>query len=109
MNSSLTDGGRLVILNSISLNEKGKGITMPTVVTSAKCQVVIPKKERERVGIKPGSRVVVEAVDDHIEIRPLPDDPVEHFCGYFKKGSSLTGALLEERRKERRREDKKSS
>ena len=82
---------------------------MPTVVTSAKCQVVIPKKERERVGIKPGTRVVVEAVDDHIEIRPLPDDPIEHFCGYFKKGSSLTGALLEERRKERRRENKKRS
>ena len=77
---------------------------MPTVVTSAKCQVVIPKKERERVGIKPGTRVVVTAVDDHIEIRPLPDNPVEHFHGIFEAGSSLTKALLEERRKERKRE-----
>jgi AbrB family looped-hinge helix DNA binding protein len=42
---------------------------MPTVLTSAKCQVVIPKKERDRLGIKPGTRVVVTAVDDHIEIR----------------------------------------
>jgi len=109
VNSGLTDDRRMVILSNESLNEKDKGITMPTVVTSAKCQVVIPKKERERVGIRPGTRVVVEAVDDHIEIRPLPDDPVEHFCGYFKKGSSLTGVLLEERRRERRREDKKRS
>ena len=82
---------------------------MPTVVTSAKGQVVIPKKERDRVGIKPGPRVVVEAVDDHIEIRPLPENPVEHFYGLFEKGSSLTEALLDERRKERQREEKKRS
>ena len=82
---------------------------MPTVVTSAKGQVVIPKKERDRVGLKPGMRVVVTAVDDHIEIRPLPENPVEHFYGYFKKGPSLTKALLDERRKEREREEKKGS
>ena len=29
-------------------------------------QVVIPKKERDKVGIKPGSKVVVEVVNDHI-------------------------------------------
>lgn len=82
---------------------------MPTVVTSAKGQVVIPKKERDRVGIKPGMRVVVVAVDDHIEIRPVPENPVGHFHGFFKKGPSLTKALLEERRKEQRREEKKRS
>ena len=82
---------------------------MPMVVTSAKGQVVIPKKERDRIGIKPGTRVIVVAVDDHIEIRPVPDHPVDHFHGFFKKGPSLTKALLEERRKERRREEKKRS
>ena len=80
---------------------------MPTVVTSAKGQVVIPKKERDKVGIKPGTRVVVVAVGDHVEVRPVPNDPVRHFCGYFKRGSSLTKALLEERRKDNVREDKK--
>jgi AbrB family looped-hinge helix DNA binding protein len=82
---------------------------MPTVLTSAKGQVVIPKKERDRLGIKPGTRVVVTAVDDHIEIRPLPEKPVGHFHGFFKGGPSLTKALLEERRKERAREEKKCS
>jgi len=80
---------------------------MPTVVTSAKGQVVIPKKERDKVGIKPGTRVVVVAVGDHIEVRPVPDDPVRYFYGIFKGGSSLTKALLEERRKDREREEKK--
>ena len=82
---------------------------MATVVTSAKNQVVIPKKERERVGLKPGMRVSVTVVEDHIEIRPLPEDPVGHFHGYFKRGPSLTKALLGERGKERRREDRKGS
>lgn len=82
---------------------------MPTVVTSAKGQVVIPKEERDKVGIGPGTRVVVVAVDDHIEVRPLPAKPVEHFYGFFKGGPSLTKALLDERRKERKREEKKRS
>ncbi len=82
---------------------------MPTVLTSAKGQVVIPKKERDRLGIKPGTRVVVTAVDDHIEIRPMPEKPVEHFHGFFKRGPSLTKALIEARRKERSLEEKKCS
>ena len=82
---------------------------MPTVMTSAKGQVVIPKKERDKLGIKPGMRVVVTAVEDHIEIRPLPDRPVEFFHGFFAKGPSLTKALTTERRRERQREAQKRS
>jgi hypothetical protein len=51
----------------------------------------------------------VEAVDDHIEVRPLPENPVEHFHGIFKKGTSLTRALLDERRRDRQLEEKESS
>ena len=80
---------------------------MPTVTTSAKGQVVIPKKERDRVGLKPGMQVMVRAVEDHIEIRPFPEDPVEYFCGVFKDGPSLTEALLRDRKEEARRERKK--
>jgi AbrB family looped-hinge helix DNA binding protein len=97
----------MVILNKDVFNFFDRSLTMPTVVTSAKGQVVIPKKERDKVGIKPGTRVVVVAVDDHVEVRPLPENPVEHFYGFFKGGPSLTKALLEERRKERKREEKK--
>lgn len=67
---------------------------MNIVTTSAKGQVVIPKRERKQLGIKPGSKVIIEAVDDHIEIRPAPEDPIEFFCGIYKEGSSLTHALL---------------
>jgi AbrB family looped-hinge helix DNA binding protein len=73
---------------------------MAMVITSGKGQVVIPKREREMIGIKPGTKVIVEAVDDHIEIRPLPKNPVEYFCGIFKEGASLIKALIKERKKE---------
>ncbi|MDH5203539.1 MAG: AbrB/MazE/SpoVT family DNA-binding domain-containing protein [Nitrospirota bacterium] len=80
---------------------------MPVVTTSAKGQVVIPKNEREKLGIKPGSKVAVETVNDHIEIHPLPEDPIEYFCGIFKDGPSLTKALLKDRKENLRREEEK--
>ncbi|OGP93582.1 MAG: hypothetical protein A2Z19_00880 [Deltaproteobacteria bacterium RBG_16_54_18] len=82
---------------------------MATAMTSAKGQVVIPKREREQIGIKPGSKVIVEAINDHIEIRPLPEDPVEYFCGIFKEGASLTQALIRERKEGLRREKEKGA
>jgi AbrB family looped-hinge helix DNA binding protein len=82
---------------------------MPTVIASPKCQVVVPKSERDKVGLKPGSRVLVEAVGDHIEIRLVPENPIDHYCGIFKEGTSLTRALLKERKSDRRRENQKGS
>ena len=82
---------------------------MKTVTTSPKGQVVIPKEIRDKVGLKPGKRVTVEAVGDHVEVRALPEDPVEFFCGAFKEGSSLTKALLEERKEDAGREAKKGT
>ncbi len=80
---------------------------MSIVTTSTKGQVVIPKKERERIGLKAGSKVMVKAVNDHVEIYPLPEDPIEYFCGIFKEGPSLTEALLKERKEDMEREEKK--
>ncbi len=39
---------------------------MPNVTTSAKGQIVIPKKEREKIGNKPELRVLVEAIPTSI-------------------------------------------
>lgn len=84
-------------------------LTMPTVIASPKCQVVIPKSEREKLGIEPGTRVLVEAVGDHIEIRPIPRDPVAGYSGFFRDGPSLTESLLDEKKAERDRDNPKSS
>lgn len=57
---------------------------------------------------KPYKKVLVKVEEeDRAILLPLPDDPVEHFCGIFKNGPSLTKALLTERKKVRGREEKK--
>jgi AbrB family looped-hinge helix DNA binding protein len=80
---------------------------MPVAITSTRGQIVIPREIRKQLNIVPGKKVLIRAEGDRVILFPLPDDPVEHFCGVFQKGSSLTGALLAERRKERARETKK--
>jgi len=82
---------------------------MPVVTTSSRGQIVIPKEIREQLEIVPGKKLLIKAEGDHAIIKPLPDDPVDHFCGIFKDGSSLTKALLAERRRERKRESKKTT
>jgi AbrB family looped-hinge helix DNA binding protein len=81
---------------------------MSIATLSSKGQLVIPKKIRDALGVKPGQRVFFKIVKDHlVEIAPLPEDPVRHFCGIFKEGSSLTRALLKERGEDKKREEKR--
>ncbi len=81
---------------------------MPTVTVSSKGQIVVPKEVREALSIKAGQKVFMKVVDDHAEIIPLPENPVEGFCGILSKGSSLTKALLRKRKEEIRLEEKKT-
>ena len=83
---------------------------MPVVTISSKGQLVIPKKIREALGIKPKQKILLKLVEDHAEIEPLPDDPIQHLCGIFKDHPvSLTAELLKDREEDKRREEKKSS
>ena len=82
---------------------------MSVVTTSSRGQIVIPRDVRRKLNIKPGKKILIKAEKDRAVLLPLPDDPVDHFCGIFQKGSSLTKELLSERRKERNREEKKTA
>lgn len=79
---------------------------MAVATVSSKGQLVIPKKMRDELGIKPKQKVLLKIVNDHAVIEPLPDNPVEHFCGIFKKGTSLTKALLKQREEDKKHEKK---
>ena len=71
---------------------------MPIVKTHGKGQIIMPKEIRDKLGIRSGSMVSVELVNDHVEIRPLPDDPIEFLTGIFETHpTSLAAELLEER------------
>jgi AbrB family looped-hinge helix DNA binding protein len=82
---------------------------MSIATVSSKGQLVIPKELRNALSIKPRQKVLVKLVEGHLEVIPLPKDPAEAFCGAFEKGSSLTGALLRERKEDRVHEEKKAA
>jgi AbrB family looped-hinge helix DNA binding protein len=74
---------------------------MAIVKTYAKGQIIIPKNIRTKLGILPGKKVSLRLVDDHLELRPLPDDPIEFLTGIFKgHPDSLSDELLKERKKD---------
>ena len=82
---------------------------MPIVTISSKGQLVIPKHVRKTLRIKPKQKVLLKIVEDRAELIPIPENPVEAFCGVFEKGSSLTDALLKERKEECEHEEKDSA
>ena len=82
---------------------------MPVVTTSSRGQIVIPREVRRKLNIVQGKKILIKAEKDRAILFPLPDDPVEHFCGIFKDGPSLTKALLAERKKDKGREEKKTA
>ena len=74
---------------------------MTVVKTYAKGQIIIPKNLRVKLGIVPGKKVSLRLVDDHLELRPLPDDPIEFLTGIFKdQPHSLSEELCRERKKD---------
>jgi len=82
---------------------------MPLVTVSERGQIVIPLQVRKQLNIRPGKRLLLHVEGDQAVLKPLPDDPVEAFCGVFAEGPSLTKALLQEREKEKQRESPKSA
>jgi AbrB family looped-hinge helix DNA binding protein len=75
-----------------------------TTKVSQKGQIVIPAKIRAKFNIKPGDKVVVEEVNNHILVVPIPEDPIKALRGILKGGPSLTKQLLADRREEERNE-----
>ena len=71
---------------------------------TVKGQVIIPVELRRKFNIKKGTRVaILEGEDRVILLKPLPDDPIEASRGVLKGKTSLTKALLKDRREEAKR------
>ncbi len=74
---------------------------MPIVKTHAKGQIIMPKEIRDKLGIKPGKVLSLKLVGDHVEVKPLPDDPIEFLTGIFADHHpSMAAELLKERKKD---------
>lgn len=59
---------------------------MTTVTVSPKYQVVIPRKIREALGLKPGQKVRVIQYEGRVEL--VPDVPIEEARGWLRGMSS---------------------
>lgn len=55
---------------------------MHTVTISSKYQVVIPKKIRMHLGLKPGQKVQVLSYKGRVEL--VPERPMEEMRGFLK-------------------------
>ena len=77
---------------------------MQTLNILSKGQVVIPVELRQRYGIKPGTVIEIRDAGDHLELYPLPDDPVAAFRGSLKLDVSLANELIEEHKREVKRD-----
>ena len=77
---------------------------MPIVNVSPKGQILIPKKIRDRYGVRPGHKVQLLEKDDGIVIKAVPEDPIEAACGFLEGNFSLTADLIEEHQRELRNE-----
>jgi AbrB family looped-hinge helix DNA binding protein len=55
---------------------------MDIVTLSSKYQVVIPRRVRERIRLKPGTKIQVISFDDRIELVPLR--PMREMKGFLK-------------------------
>jgi AbrB family looped-hinge helix DNA binding protein len=55
---------------------------METVTVSPKFQVVIPRRVRESLGIRPGQKVQVISYEDRIEL--IPVRPVREMRGFLE-------------------------
>ncbi len=75
---------------------------METSVLTVKGQLLIPKRIRNKYGIKSGVKVIFEDTDNGVVIRPMNENYFKSFRGVLK----TTGNLKEET-KEMKAEEKK--
>ena len=57
---------------------------MPTITLSSKNQVTLPVDMVRTLGLKPGDKIVVELIDDHLVLVPQPESWVDYFKGSLK-------------------------
>lgn len=77
---------------------------MTTVTISGKGWVVIPANLRKKYGLVPGTQVTVVDYGGVLALTPQLERPIQQAAGLLRGDSSLTGALLAERRQEYARE-----
>ena len=74
---------------------------------TSKGQIVIPKRIREKYGIRPSTSIHWVEKEDGVLMVPDSEDPIIAARGMFE-GSGIMKAYLEEKKREKAKEEKKA-
>ena len=80
---------------------------METSVLTTKGQLLIPKRIRNKYGIKSGVKVIFEETDKGVIIRPMNEDYFNSFMGILKSDGELKEEMKQYKQEEKKLEDKK--
>jgi AbrB family looped-hinge helix DNA binding protein len=67
---------------------------------SKKGQILIPRKLRDKAGLKPGSSVQIIKEQHQLILKPVSADPIAAATGFLGIKESLTRDLLKEHKEE---------
>ncbi len=77
---------------------------METSILTTKGQLLIPKRIRNKYGIKSGVKVIFEETENGVVIRPMNEEYFNSFRGIFKSTGNLKEDMKEMREEEKRLE-----
>ncbi|MGI8951789.1 MAG: AbrB/MazE/SpoVT family DNA-binding domain-containing protein [Chitinophagaceae bacterium] len=80
---------------------------METSVLTTKGQLLIPKRIRNKYGIKSGVKVIFEETPDGVIIKPMNEAYFESFAGKFKDSMPSTKEYLKMKKQELKLEEEK--
>lgn len=80
---------------------------METSILTSKGQLLIPKRIRNKYGIKSGVKVVFEETDEGVVIKPMNENYFKSFRGILKSTGNLKEEMKQMKEEERKLEDRK--
>jgi AbrB family looped-hinge helix DNA binding protein len=80
---------------------------METSILTSKGQLLIPKRIRNKYGIKSGVKVIFEDTEGGVVIRPMNEHYFKSFRGILKSTGKLKEEMHEMKEEEKKLEDRK--
>ncbi len=80
---------------------------METSVLTNKGQLLIPKRIRNKYGIKSGVKVIFEETDKGVIIRPMNEEYFNSFMGILKSSGNLKEEIKKYKEEEKKLEEAK--
>jgi len=79
---------------------------MEAVYVTSKGQLIIPAKIRQKLGIKPGTKICFVEREHEVLFQPLTKKYIRSLAGMLKSPTSATATLLGERKLDKKRANK---